>query len=117
MVEAPKVGVWAMTVAQRRCAPTCENADGIEMKGGKLGRQGAGRQGALKLDWPPCQPHWSHPRSLCSPHPPAEWPPAHYRWLWTSDGAAEAAGAVLAETAESSLDADSSLLNVSESMS
>jgi hypothetical protein len=56
-----------MTVAQRRCAPTCENADGIEMKGGKLGRQGA-----LKLDWPPCQPHWSHPQSLCSPHPPAE---------------------------------------------
>ena len=36
---------------------------------------------------------------------------AHYRWLWTSDGTAEAAGALLAETAESSLDADSSLLN------
>jgi hypothetical protein len=33
-------------------------------------------------------------------------------WLWTSDGTAEAAGALLAEAAESSLDANSSLLNV-----
>ena len=36
---------------------------------------------------------------------------AQCRWLWTGDDAVEAAGALPAETAESSLDADSSLLN------
>ncbi len=37
---------------------------------------------------------------------------AHCQWLWTSGGTAEAAGALPAEAAESSLDANSSLLNV-----
>ena len=37
---------------------------------------------------------------------------AHCQWLWTSDCTAEAAGALPAETAEGSLNANSSPLNV-----
>ena len=37
---------------------------------------------------------------------------AHCQWLWTSDGTAEAAGALPAETAKGSLNANSRLLNV-----
>ena len=37
---------------------------------------------------------------------------AHCQWLWTSDCTAEAAGALPAETAKGSLNANSSLLNV-----
>ena len=38
-VVVPKTEVWTMT--QRRCGPTCEDADGSEMKRWKLGMQGA----------------------------------------------------------------------------
>ena len=31
-VGVPKIEMWTMTVTQRRCEPTCEDADGSEMK-------------------------------------------------------------------------------------
>jgi hypothetical protein len=50
-------------MTQRRCEPTCGDAEGSEMRGWKPGMQGADIRGALMLDWPQCKlrVHWNPP--------------------------------------------------------